>query len=161
MPRKFGFRRRHFFAGILCVLQEKVTKYERKFSGICLRRINQRLLGVCANAARTGPLWLRGLSAVRLTGGEKSSTRSLPPALRATSLNQREAFRFLLFQQSFSLSKRWLIRLRHLPENLCSYLVTFSCNTQSIPTKKCRRQSPNFLGIRSCQVNHRLLWVCL
>ena len=43
MPRKFEFRRRHFFAGILCVLQEKVTKYEHKFSGRCRRRINQRL----------------------------------------------------------------------------------------------------------------------
>ena len=38
------FCRRHFFAGILCVFQEKVTKAERKLSGRCRRRINQRLL---------------------------------------------------------------------------------------------------------------------
>ena len=44
MSREFGFRRRHFFAGILCVFQEKVTKYERKLSGRCRSWIIQRFL---------------------------------------------------------------------------------------------------------------------
>ena len=36
------------------------------------------------------------------------------------------------------------IRLRHLPDKTCPDLVTFSCNTQSIPAKKCRHQNHVF-----------------
>ena len=39
---------------------------------------------------------------------------------------------------------------------MCSDFVTFSCNTQSIPAKKCHHQNAYFLGIRSCRFNHRL-----
>ena len=44
------------------------------------------------------------------------------------------------------------IRLRHLPEKPCPDLVTFSCNTQSIPAKNCLHQNPVFLGICSCRI---------
>ena len=44
------------------------------------------------------------------------------------------------------------IRLRHLPDKMCPDLVTFSCNTQSIPAKKCRYQNPFSLGICSCRI---------
>ena len=54
------------------------------------------------------------------------------------------------------LGKRWSNRHRHLPENLHPDLVTFSCNTQSIPAKKCLYQNTNFLGICSRRFNHRL-----
>ena len=44
------------------------------------------------------------------------------------------------------------IRLRHLPEKPRPDFVTFSCNTQSIPAKKCHHQNSVFLGICSCRI---------
>ena len=38
------------------------------------------------------------------------------------------------------------MRLRHLTDNLCPDLGTFSCNTQSITAKKFRHQNPNSLA---------------
>ena len=52
----------------------------------------------------------------------------------------------------FRLRQHRTIRLRHLPEKPYPDLVTFSCNTQSIPAKNCLYQNPVFLGICSCRI---------
>ncbi len=44
------------------------------------------------------------------------------------------------------------IRHRRLLDNLRPDFVTFSCNTQSIPAKKCHHQNSNSLRIRSRQI---------
>ena len=51
------------------------------------------------------------------------------------------------------------IRLRHLPDKTRPDFVIFSCNTQSIPAKKCLYQNPFSLGICSCRIMRYCLYI--